>query len=121
MWRNALEESKERLAAGDADYFGERLPRPKLGGSFSILRTAWPAVDIETDGTAATRSRPWPSTTDARTVRTYANGRNLEQFTTDILESKVLVTFNGRCFDAPVLTSHLARCCPRPTSTCATS
>jgi len=70
-------------------------------------------VDIETDGTAANEITAVAFYDGHETVRTYANGRNLEQFTTDILESKVLVTFNGRCFDAPVLTSHLGAVLPK--------
>lgn len=112
-WRQALEESKERLAAGDADYFGERLPPAEAWRLFFDFQDSLACVDIETDGTAANEITAVAFYDGRQTVRTYANGRNLEQFTTDILESKVLVTFNGRCFDAPVLTSHLGAVLPK--------
>ena len=34
-------------------------------------------------------------------------GRNLEEFSNDILDYKLLVTWNGRCFDAPILRREL--------------
>ena len=112
LWRATLETSKERLAAGDADWFGDRLPPAEAWRLFFDFRDALACVDIETDGTPQNEITA-VSFYDAReTVRTYANGHNLQDFTTDIRQSKVLVTFNGRCFDAPVLKSHLGAVLP---------
>ena len=43
---------------------------------------------------------------DGDEVRTYVNGRNLDAFKEDILDYKVLVTFNGKCFDEPFIEQY---------------
>jgi uncharacterized protein len=112
-WREGLAESRERLAAGDADWFGQRLPPAEAWRLFFDFREHLACVDIETDGTPANEITAVAFYDGRETVRTYANGKNLDRFPVDILESKVLVTFNGRCFDAPVLTSHLGAVLPQ--------
>lgn len=113
MWRDELLASKERLAAGDADWFGERLSPADAWRLFFEFREHLACVDIETDGTPQNEVTAVSLYDGQNTVRTYAHGKNLHDFTTDILESKVLVTFNGRCFDAPVLRSHLRAVLPK--------
>lgn len=113
MWRDELQTSKERLAAGDADWFGERLAPAEAWRLFFEFRDHLACVDIETDGTPQNEVTAVSLYDGQNTVRTYAHGQNLHDFTTDILESKVLVTFNGRCFDAPVLRSHLRAVLPK--------
>ncbi|MEI6805266.1 MAG: ribonuclease H-like domain-containing protein [Myxococcaceae bacterium] len=61
-------------------------------------------VDIETTGL----SRQYNEITtialyDGNQIHTYVNGKNLEDFKTDILKYKFLVTYNGRSFDAPFI------------------
>lgn len=106
-WRAGIEESKERLAAGDADYFGDRLPPAEAWRLFFDFREALACVDIETDGTPANEITAVSLYDGRESIQTYANGRNLGDFADDIEAKKVLVTFNGRVFDAPVLRSHL--------------
>lgn len=113
LWRQELELSKERLAAGDADWFGERLSPAEAWRLFFEFRNGLACVDIETDGTPQNEVTAVSLYDGRNTVRTYAHGQNLHDFATDILESKVLVTFNGRCFDAPVLRSHLHAVLPK--------
>jgi uncharacterized protein YprB with RNaseH-like and TPR domain len=50
---------------------------------------------------------------DGKTARTYARGRNLEDFEADVAAYDVVVTYNGRCFDAPVLERGLGVRLPR--------
>jgi uncharacterized protein YprB with RNaseH-like and TPR domain len=113
LWRSELLASKERLAAGDADWFGERLAPAEAWRLFFEFRDQLACVDIETDGTPQNEITAISCYDGQQTVRTYANGHNLHDFTTDILQSKVLVTFNGRCFDAPVLKTHLGAVLPK--------
>jgi uncharacterized protein YprB with RNaseH-like and TPR domain len=40
---------------------------------------------------------------DGRTIRWYVQGRNLEQFEDDIRDYRVIVTYNGKCFDVPFI------------------
>jgi len=113
LWREELERSKARLAAGDADWFGERLPPAEAWRLYFEFRDHLACVDIETDGTPQNEITAVAFYDGRQTVRTYANGNNLHDFTADILESKVLVTFNGRCFDAPVLRANLGATLPK--------
>ncbi len=113
IWRDELLESRQRLAAGDADWFGERLPPAESWRLFFDFQDSLACVDIETDGTPQNEVTAVSFYDGRDTVRTYANGKNLQDFSVDILESKVLVTFNGRCFDAPVLKSRLGAVLPK--------
>jgi uncharacterized protein len=40
---------------------------------------------------------------DGRAIRHYVHGRNLPEFARDIPSYKLLVTYNGKCFDLPIL------------------
>jgi uncharacterized protein YprB with RNaseH-like and TPR domain len=42
---------------------------------------------------------------DGTSIFTYVQGQNLDQFKEDIQKYKVLVTYNGKCFDVPFLQS----------------
>ncbi|CAK7059463.1 MAG: hypothetical protein DELT_01364 [Desulfovibrio sp.] len=103
-----VRESQERLAARDIRWFGNALPPAEQWRLYPYFKDKAAYVDIETTGLS------WPEghiTTialyDGGTVRTYVEGRNLEQFADDIKEYDLLVTWNGRGFDAPILRKSL--------------
>lgn len=112
LWRGEAEESRERLGAGDADYFGERLKPGEAWRLFPDFRDRVAYVDIETDGGPA-QVVTAVALYDGKTARTYARGRNLEDFEADVAAYDVVVTYNGRCFDAPVLERGLGVRLPR--------
>ena len=65
-------------------------------------------IDIETTGL----SMPGDSITtialyDGRQVRHYVNGQNLGQFVDDISDYRLIVTYNGKCFDVPFIKQYL--------------
>ncbi len=102
--REGVLESQRRLEERDALWFGDRLPPAGQWRLFPHFRDGAAYVDIETTGLA------WPEgciTTialyDGDSVRTYVQGVNLEAFADDILDYGLLVTWNGRGFDAPIL------------------
>ena len=102
--RAGVRESMARLAKGDALWFSRALASAEQWRLYPHFRDAAAFVDIETTGLA------WPDahiTTialyDGRSVRTYVQGENLEDFADDILAYNLLVTWNGRGFDAPFL------------------
>lgn len=106
--RALLLESRDRLAAGDAAWFGSRLPPAGQWRLFPHFRHAAAYVDIETNGLAGEYAYITTiALYDGQRVRTYVRGRNLEAFSDDILAYKLLVTWNGRCFDAPILRQEL--------------
>jgi len=112
--RQALAESAERLAAGDADWFAERLPSHQQWRLLGAFRHALAYVDIETTGLAMDEDH---ITTlayyDGDSVRTYVHGRDLEDFRDHVPAAKVLVTFNGKCFDAPFIERRMGIRLPR--------
>ncbi|MDP2326387.1 MAG: ribonuclease H-like domain-containing protein, partial [Gammaproteobacteria bacterium] len=40
---------------------------------------------------------------DGRSIRHYVHGQNLAEFARDIRDYRLLVTYNGKCFDLPIL------------------
>lgn len=103
-----VEESLHRLESRDAAWFSERLPASEQWRLFPCFHAGAAFVDIETTGL----SRPEDHITtialhDGKRLKTYVYGRDLEDFADDILEYALLVTWNGRCFDAPILRQAL--------------
>ena len=104
----ALAESRERLASGDIRWFGEVLPPSEQWRLYPYYRGRAAYVDIETTGLSWSEDCiTTVALYDGRTVRTYVQGRNLEDFADDILAYDLLVTWNGRGFDAPILRRSL--------------
>lgn len=105
--REYLDESRQRLDDGDAAWFGERLPPSESWRLFDQYRDQAAYVDIETTG--GDRGLHYITTIalwDGREARSYVHGRNLDDFIDDVWNYKLLVTFNGRCFDAPMIEQH---------------
>ena len=103
-----LEASLQALERRDAHYFHAKLPPAihwRLHSEFG-QRVAY--LDIETTG-----GMPGESTItviglyDGVTPRVYVQGQNLRQFIEDIEEFTLLVTYNGKQFDLPVIRQEL--------------
>lgn len=104
MCRQHLQLSKERLEAGDAQFFVQSLPPNEIWRLFPEFRHNTAYVDIETTGLGPAQDHITTiALYDGRQTRWYVHERNLEDFATDIQEYDMLVTFNGRCFDAPFI------------------
>ncbi|GAB6036393.1 ribonuclease H-like domain-containing protein [Fundidesulfovibrio butyratiphilus] len=110
--RQGLAESDRALRAEDADWFAARLGSAQTWRLFPHFLPDAGYLDIETDGL-----RDPQVTTVALyhrgTVRTYVWGQSLDQLQADLDAVKVLVTYNGRCFDVPVLENVLGLSLPR--------
>ncbi len=105
-WREELVFSSERLDADDAEYFGTLLDAGEAWRLFPEFSEDVVYLDIETDGTRASKITSI-ATYGRGEARTYVQGRNLGDFARDIEGYKLLVTYNGRCFDAPVIEQQL--------------
>lgn len=105
--RKTLEESPIRLANGDAAWFARNLPASETWRLCSHFAKQAVFVDIETTGGPGPVRITTIALYDGKSVRTYIQGRNLEAFCDDILDFPLMVTFNGRCFDAPIIQREL--------------
>jgi hypothetical protein len=64
-------------------------------------------LDIETTGL----DRQYESITtiaiyDGHEIKTYVQGQNLDDFMDEIYKYKVIVTYNGKCFDIPFIENY---------------
>lgn len=101
-------ESIEQLAAGNARYFGSRLPASETWRMFPDFENRVAYLDIETTGL----SGDYDCVTtialyDGRDIYHYVRGENLDEFADRIASYKLLVTYNGKTFDVPFLRRHL--------------
>ncbi|MFP5213215.1 MAG: ribonuclease H-like domain-containing protein [Acidobacteriota bacterium] len=103
-FKEQIGESVERLHAGDCAYFYGSLPSDQQWRLFGEFRGKTAYLDIETTGMG------YPSdhiTTialyDGKRIRHYVHGVNLNDFPKDIARYDLLVTYNGKSFDIPMI------------------
>jgi hypothetical protein len=105
--RERLEICRERLRAPDPGYFAGALAPQHLWRLFSNFRECTAYLDIETTGLGG----PYDHITtialyDGREVFHYVYGDNLDCFPRDLQKYKILVTYNGACFDLPFIRNY---------------
>lgn len=99
-----LRESQTHLENRNPDYFQERLPSSLHWRLFPEFRASTLYLDIETTGLENWENHITSiATYNGTSVSCYVHGQNLEDFTRDIQEYKVLVTYNGKSFDIPFI------------------
>jgi hypothetical protein len=101
-----LAQSKNALAAGDPAYFSAKLGSSETWRMFSQFREHTAYLDIETTGLDDFAQITTIALYDGKTVRTYVHGQNLEDFVNDIGRYRILVSYNGKSFDIPMLERH---------------
>lgn len=104
-----LRESKERLKRRDPAYFAGLLPAKEEWRLFAEFRSSVAYLDIETNGYAGHQGYITAiSLYDGEKIFYYIRGENLDNFRRDILKYKLIVTYNGKCFDIPFIESHMS-------------
>ncbi len=98
-----LTESRRQLDDCNPDFFARRIPASQQWRLFSDFRGQTAYLDIETTGLEADCTISTIAVYDGSTMATYVNGQNLDDFIDDIRRYKLLVTYNGKCFDVPVI------------------
>jgi len=98
--RQAVAEARQALEAGDAERLALLLPRRERWRLLSDFAARAAYLDVETD---ARGQVTLVSLLDASGPRLFVRGRNLEAFPEVVSTARLLVTFNGLAFDAPVL------------------
>jgi hypothetical protein len=106
--KRSIEDSIEYLSRRNANFFGDRLPSNQFWRLFPEFRVSTAYLDIETTGLdSGTNEITTIALYDGKSIFTYVQGQNLEEFREDIRRYKVIVTYNGRCFDIPFIGSYL--------------
>ncbi len=96
--------SKEKLKQGNAKFFSDRLVTDQLWRIFSEFQDSTAYLDIETTGLNKINHHITTiALYDGKEIHHYVYGKNLKQFKEDIKNYKVLVTYNGKCFDVPFI------------------
>ncbi len=105
--RRGAEESVARLAERDAAHFAARLPADQQWRMLPEFLDSVAYLDIETTGMGG----PDDYITaiglyDGARIRHYVQGQNLFDFRDHIFDYRLLVTYNGKCFDLPFIRSY---------------
>jgi uncharacterized protein YprB with RNaseH-like and TPR domain len=99
-----ISRSADELEDENAVFFETRLPPTEQWRMFPEFRRSAAYLDIETTGL---RPEFCTITTialfDGRDIRYYVYGRNLDDFVNDVARYKLLITYNGKCFDIPFI------------------
>lgn len=99
-----IERSVVQLNARNPAFFSRSLPAGECWRLFAEFRSSTAYLDIETNGAAGVNGYITAITLyDGAEVYNYVKGRNLNKFKEDIRKYRVIVTYNGRCFDVPFI------------------
>jgi uncharacterized protein YprB with RNaseH-like and TPR domain len=99
-----IRKSPSELDGGNAMFFADRLPADEHWRLFAEFRAGVAYLDIETTGlSAGMNSITTIALYDGSDIHYYVSGRNLSSFKSDIRRYKLLVTYNGKCFDMPFI------------------
>jgi hypothetical protein len=92
------------LQSGDAQYFTKALPGAEQWRVYENFKDKTAFLDIETTGCGGgTDHITAISLYGGGDIQTYVHGKNLNDFIKDVDAFKVLVTYNGKCFDVPFI------------------
>src|SRR5262249_48058816 len=87
-------------------YFADKLPPNQHWRLYWDFHESCAFVDIETTGLSSFDEITTIALYDGQTVRYYVNGENLDQFSSDILDYSLLITYSGKSFDVPFIQRH---------------
>jgi hypothetical protein len=106
--RGYIEESKRQLEGDNPNYFATLLPSPQSWRLFHEFRGSVAYVDIETTGLGVPADHITTiALYDGKSLFHYVYGHNLDQFKEDIGNYRVIVTYNGKCFDLPFIERYM--------------
>jgi hypothetical protein len=103
-----VQTSCHELTNGNAEFFVRSLPTSECWRLFAEFRHSVAYVDIETTGCGPEYDQITTiALYDGQRTRTFVSGENLEKFADTLLNYKLIVTFNGSCFDLPKIRHQL--------------
>lgn len=105
--KEGIRESYKRYFDKDINYFLKRLSGKNSWRIYKEFHRYACFLDIETDGRSGIDS-------DITLIgiygyngyKCYINGKNLESFEDDILKYDLIITFNGKLFDLPIISRY---------------
>jgi uncharacterized protein YprB with RNaseH-like and TPR domain len=106
--RIGIRQSLGQLELGNPNCFAESLHSNEVWRIFTEFRDSVAYLDIETNGLAGSEEFITTiSMFDGASINYYIRDYNLYQFKDDVQNYKLLVTYNGKCFDLPTIEKHL--------------
>jgi uncharacterized protein YprB with RNaseH-like and TPR domain len=106
--KNHLRESKSSLAQKNLRYFSDLLPAAQHWRLFGDFRSSVAYLDIETNGLGGPDAHITTiALYDGSMITCYVRDENLRDFRNDIREYRLIVTYNGTCFDLPFIENSL--------------
>jgi len=106
--RIGIRESLGQLEIGNPNFFAQSLHSNEAWRIFTEFRDSVAYLDIETNGLAGPEEFITTiSMFDGVSINYYIRDYNLYQFRDDVQKYKLLVTYNGKCFDLPAIERHL--------------
>jgi hypothetical protein len=107
--RGCLEKCRERLCVCDPAYFAGALGPKLLWRLFADFRGCTAYLDIETTGLGCPGDHITTAALyDGSRVSHYIYGANLDDLPRDLEKYRVLITYNGSCFDLPFIRNYFA-------------
>lgn len=104
MVESRVRDSLEYLKGGNARYFARTLPSAQTWRLFPEFRHSTAYLDVETSvGGGPENHITTIALWDGTSLYYYVHGYNLGKFAKDIARYKVIVTYNGKSFDVPVI------------------
>ncbi|NTV43591.1 MAG: ribonuclease H-like domain-containing protein [Syntrophobacteraceae bacterium] len=103
-----IRQSIQHLEAHDPRFFADLLPPGEVWRLFPEFRHSVAYLDIETTGLGTFEDHVTTiSLYDGTSVFTFVHGENLQEFERTIEEYRIIVTYNGKCFDVPFIGNSL--------------
>ncbi|MCX7944245.1 MAG: ribonuclease H-like domain-containing protein [Deltaproteobacteria bacterium] len=105
--KDEIRESYKRYSEKDINYFLLRLKPKNAWRVYKEFKKFSCFLDIETDGRSGFDSEITViGIYSENGYKCYVNGKNLEHFEDEILKYDMIITFNGRLFDFPVINRY---------------
>jgi len=103
-----VQQSLAQLQQNRPSYFAELLPAAHQWRLFAEFRHSTAYLDIETTGMGSFNDHITTiALYDGRSIFCYVKGQNLRTFKDRIKNYRLLVTYNGKCFDIPFIRNTL--------------
>lgn len=101
-----IAESNKQLENGNPNYFEAMLPSNQHFRFFPEFRDTCAYIDIETTGLDVSATITTIAIYNGKDIQYFIQGKNLDQFITEIQKYKILITYNGRSFDIPFIEAY---------------